>query len=61
MEGKSGLSELSVISWASAFEGCPLGGVPLYTVKKTFGFLQPNFGHCKCMFVNVIAMGRINF
>ena len=32
MEGQSGLSELSVISWVSAFEGCPLGGVPLYYV-----------------------------
>ena len=31
MEGQSGLSELSVISWVSAFEGCLLGGVPLYT------------------------------
>jgi len=31
MERQSGLSELSVISWVSAFEGCPLGGVPLYT------------------------------
>ena len=30
MEGQSGLSELSVISWVSAFEGCPLSGVPLY-------------------------------
>ena len=33
MEGQSGLSELSVISWVSAFEGCPLGGVPLYNAK----------------------------
>ena len=31
MEGQSGLSELSVISWVSAFEGCPLSGVPLYS------------------------------
>jgi len=30
MEGQSGLSELSIISWVSAFEGCPLTGVPLY-------------------------------
>ena len=30
MGGQSGLSELSVISWVSAFEGCPLSGVPLY-------------------------------
>ena len=27
---QSGLSELSVISWVSAVEGCPLSGVPLY-------------------------------
>ena len=30
MEGQSGLSELSVISWASA-EGCPISEVPLYS------------------------------
>ena len=30
MEGQSGLSELSIISWVSAVEGCPLSGVPLY-------------------------------
>ena len=30
MEGQSGLSELSVISWVSANQGCPLSGVPLY-------------------------------
>ena len=30
MEEQSGLSELSVISWASAIQGCPLSGVPLY-------------------------------
>ena len=30
MEGQLGLSELSVISWVSTFEGCPLDGVPLY-------------------------------
>ena len=30
MEGQSELSELSVISWVSAVEGCPLSGVPLY-------------------------------
>ena len=29
MEKQSGLSELSVISWVSAVEGCPLSGVPL--------------------------------
>ena len=27
-------SELSVISWMSTFQGCPLSGVPLYT-KET--------------------------
>ena len=30
MEGQSGLSELSVISWVSTVQGCPLSGVPLY-------------------------------
>ena len=29
MEGQSGLSELSVIVWVSAIQGCPLSGVPL--------------------------------
>ena len=29
-EKRSGLSELSVISWVSAVEGYPLSGVPLY-------------------------------
>ena len=33
MEGQSGLSELSVISWVSAVEGCPLSGAPLYTQR----------------------------
>jgi len=32
MGGQSGLSELSVISWVSAFERCPLSGVPLNTL-----------------------------
>ena len=32
MGGQSGLSELSIISWMSAFEGCPLSRVPLYCV-----------------------------
>ena len=30
MERQLELSELSVISWASAVEGCPLSRVPLY-------------------------------
>ena len=32
MEEQSGLSELSVISWVSAVEGCPLSRVPLYSL-----------------------------
>jgi len=32
MEGQQGISELSVISWVSAVEGCPLSGVPLYVI-----------------------------
>ena len=31
IEVQSGLSELSVISWVSAFQGCLLSGVPVYT------------------------------
>ena len=34
MERQSGLSELSVISWVSAIEGCPLSGVPLYIMAN---------------------------
>ena len=41
MERQSGLSELSVISWVSAFEGCPLSRVPLYTIIRK---LQKKFG-----------------
>ena len=37
MEGQSGLSELSVISWVSAVEGCPLSGVP---IPKVLGGLS---------------------
>ena len=33
MEWQSGLSELSVISWVSAIQGCPLSGVPLYIIS----------------------------
>ena len=32
MEGQSRLSELSVISWVSAIQGCPFSGVPLYSI-----------------------------
>ena len=30
MEGQSGLSELSVMLWVSAIQGCLLSRVPLY-------------------------------
>ena len=33
MEGQLGLSEMSVISWVSAVEGCSLCGVPLYSTQ----------------------------
>ena len=32
MEIRSGHSELSVISQVSAVEGCPLSGIPLYSI-----------------------------
>ena len=35
MEKQSGLSELSVISWVSAVEGCPSSRVPLYILYLT--------------------------
>ena len=40
MEGQSGLSELPVISWVSAFQGCPLSGVPLYIHSLTPALTQ---------------------
>ena len=45
MEGQSGLSELSIISWVSAVEGCLFSGVPLYNISGyTFWYqaLQEN-------------------
>ena len=39
MGGQSGLSELSVISWVSAVEGCLLSGVPLYSCRHIFHML----------------------
>ena len=47
MEGQSGLSELSVTSWASAVEGCPLSGVPLYNVNC-----------CKCICHYIVCTYR---
>ena len=49
MEGQSGLSELSVISWVAVIQGCLLSGVPLYstpgavgiTPTESFGFSIP--------------------
>ena len=43
MEGQLGLSELSVISWVSTFQGCPLSGVPLYNLSATMYWLQTNY------------------
>ena len=40
MEGQLGLSELSVISWMSAVEGCPLSGVPLEHLRTSFLILE---------------------
>ena len=48
MGGQSGLSELSVISWVSAFEGCPLSGVPLYFQKAAVAVLILNLTHKHC-------------
>ena len=58
MEGQSGLSELSVISWVSAFEGCPLSGVPLY-LRYTYlivilnGSLANNVFYCFSMLLSM--------
>ena len=41
MEGQSGLSELSVISWVSTIEGCLLSGVPLYEPKVEWVAMLP--------------------
>ena len=44
MEGQSGLSKLSVISWVSTLEGYPLSGVPLYSPLDTTGiYFSQNF------------------
>ena len=37
MEGQSGLSELSIISWLSAIQGCLLSRVPMYTKMRGGG------------------------
>ena len=34
MEKRSRLSKVSVISWVSAVEGCPLSGVPVYILAS---------------------------
>ena len=34
MEKGSGLSELSIVLWLSAVEGCLLSGVPLYNISS---------------------------
>ena len=36
---------MSVISWVSAFEGCPLSGVPLYFQKAAVAVLILNLTH----------------
>ena len=53
MEGQSGLSELSVISWVSAFEGCSLGGVPLYTLVSVQGSRAESHGKHFCGHLSV--------
>ena len=40
MEGQSELSELSIISWVSAIEGCSLSGVPLYIPSLVKDYLK---------------------
>jgi len=36
MKGQSGLSELSILSWVPAVEGCLLSGIPLYYYKLPY-------------------------
>ena len=38
MEKQSGPEGLSVISWVSAVEGCPLSGVPLYILIMQYTY-----------------------
>ena len=33
---------MSVISWVSAVEGCPLSGVPLYSHRAVIGWRHPD-------------------
>ena len=49
-EGQSGLSELSVISWVSAVEGCPLSGVPLYSNCRLRFVACASAQYCKYQF-----------
>ena len=51
MEGQSGLSELSAISWVSAFQGCPLSGVPVYYAS----FESPASERKACIVVMLLA------
>ena len=45
MEGQSGLPELSIISWMSAVEGCPLSGV-VYVCVLLVLILSQYFPYC---------------
>ena len=45
MGGQSGLSELSVISWVYAAEGCPLSGVPLNKGEAKFTTIHVALRH----------------
>ena len=55
MEGQSGLSELSVISWVSTIQGCPLSVVPLYTILS-LGFFPDCFEECSSFLRHKMTM-----
>ena len=48
MEGQSGLSELSGISWVSAIQRCPLSGVPLYHHTCVYDHVHAFFSY-RCL------------
>ena len=64
MGGQSGLSELSVILWVSAFEGCPLSGVnvPLYSQnpqKHMFVLCKIRFPAC-CRQTSLVVLQYVH-
>ena len=54
MKKRLGLSELSVISWVSAIEGCPLSRVPLY-MSNMYTYIHTGFNTNMVQYGSVIS------